>query len=64
MAKTNTNVIKTGEPIIISVLFFGGVMGGLAVVAAGSKLAVRDRNALRAGSSPLSKGSKIFATFS
>jgi len=55
MAKTNTNVIKTGEAMIISVLFFGG---------AGSKLAVRDRNALRAGSSPLSKGSKRFATFS
>ncbi len=52
MLKTNMNVIKTGELMILVVedLKF--------------RDSVRDRNAFKAGSSPTSKGSKSCATFS
>ncbi len=69
--KTNMNVIKTGELMIIGVLFGCevivvtgvGPVNELVVEDVEFRYAVRDRNAFKADASPISKGSKICATF-
>lgn len=68
MIKKNTNVIKTGELMIINVLFPGSsvlVVNDVGVVEDSEfRYSVRDRSAVKADSSPTNKGSRIFATVS
>jgi len=73
MIKINMNVIKTGELMIINVLFPGSFVivvtdvepvDELDIEDSEFRYSVRDRNAFKADSSPASRGSRICATVS